>query len=63
MKLGEYYSQLKADLEAAESLDERWNIGDAINYIRRDYEETSVTVLEGLLDAHPELWEAINSLE
>lgn len=59
MKLGEQYKQLKADLEMAESLDERWDIDDTINYIRRDYEETSVAVLE----AHPEVWGVIDSLE
>lgn len=63
MKLGEQYKQLKADLETAESLDERWDIGDTINYIRRDYEETSVVVLEELLGAYPEVWEMIDSLE
>lgn len=63
MKLGEQYKQLKADLETAESLDERWDIGDTINYIRRDYEETSVAVLEELLEVHPEIWGVIDSLE
>lgn len=63
MKLGEQYKQLKADLEMAESLDERWDIDDTINYIRRDYEETSVAVLEELLEAHPEVWGVIDSLE
>lgn len=63
MKLGEHYKQLKIDLDMAESLDERWYISDAIDYIMRDYEETSVAVLEKLLETHPEIWEIINSLE
>lgn len=63
MKLGEHYKQLKIDLDMAKSLDERWYIGDAIDYIMRDYEETSVAVLEKLLEVHPEIWEIINSLE
>lgn len=63
MKLGEHYKQLRNDLEMAESLDERWDIGDTINYIRRDYEETSVVVLEELLEVHPEIWGVIDSLE
>lgn len=63
MKLGEHYKQLKADLEAAELLNKRWDIADTINYIIRDYEEASVIVLEKLLAAHPELWEIVNSLE
>lgn len=63
MKLGEYYNQLKTDLKMAELLDERWDIGDSLNYIEREYNETSVAVLEKLLDAHPEIREIINSLE
>ena len=63
MKIGEYYNQLKTDLKMAELLDERWDIGDTLNYIEREYTETSVAVLEKLLDAHPEIWEIINSLE
>lgn len=63
MKLGEHYKQLKIDLDMAESLDERWCISDTIDYIMRDYEETSVAVLEKLLEVHPEIWEIINSLE
>lgn len=63
MKLGEQYKQLRNDLEAAELLDERWDVGNTINYIRRDYAEASITVLEELLGAHPELWEMIDSLE
>ena len=63
MKLGEHYKQLKIDLDMAESLDERWCISDTINEIMRDYEETSIAVLEKLLEVHPEIWEIINSLE
>lgn len=63
MTLGEHYSQLKTDLKMAELLEERWDIGDIINYIDREYTETAVAVLEKLLEAHPELWEIINSLE
>ena len=63
MKLGEYYNQLKTDLKMAELLDERWDIGDTLNYIEREYTETSVAVLEKLLETHPEIWEIINSLE
>lgn len=63
MTLGEHYSQLKTDLKMAELLEERWDIGDIINYIDREYTETSVAVLEKLLEARPGLWEVINSLE
>lgn len=63
MTLGEHYSQLKTDLKMAELLEERWNIGDALNEIDREYTETAVAVLEKLLEARPELWEIINSLE
>lgn len=63
MTLGEHYSQLKTDLKMAELLEERWDIGDIINYIDREYTETSVAVLEKLLDVRPDLWEVINSLE
>lgn len=63
MTLGEHYSQLKTDLKMAELLDERWDIGDIINYIDREYTETAVAVLEKLLEARPDLWEVINSLE
>lgn len=63
MTLGEHYSQLKTDLKMAELLEERWDIGDIINYIDQEYTETSVAVLEKLLEARPDLWEIINSLE
>lgn len=63
MKLGERYKQLKTDLEMAEALYDRWDTGEIAEYIRRDYSETSVEVLEALLDAHPKLWEMVNSLE
>lgn len=63
MTLGEHYSQLKTDLKMAELLDERWDIGDLYNYIDREYTEIAVAVLEKLLEARPDLWEVINSLE
>lgn len=63
MKLGKEYRQLKADFEMAVSLYDRWNTGDLVEYIKRDYEETSVNVLEALLEAHPDLWEMVDSLE
>lgn len=47
----------------AEALYDRWDTGEIAEYIRRDYSETSVEVLEALLDAHPKLWEMVNSLE
>ena len=63
MTLGERYKQLKTDLEMAEALYNRWDIGEAIEYIERDYAQLSVHVLESLLEAHPEIWEMVNSLE
>ena len=63
MALGKEYRQLKADLEMAEALYDRWETGDLVDYIKRDYTEASVTVLEELLDAHPELWKMVDSLE
>ena len=63
MTLGERYKQLKTDMDMAEALYNRWDIGEAIEYIQRDYAQLSVTVLEKLLDVHPEIWEIINSLE
>lgn len=63
MTLGERYKQLKTDLEMAEALYDRWDTGEIIEYIERDYAQLSVTVLEKLLDTHPEIWEIINSLE
>lgn len=59
MKLGERYKQLRTDLEMAEALYDRWDTGEIAEYIRRDYSETSVEVLEALLDPHPKLWEII----
>lgn len=59
MTLGERYKQLKTDLEMAEALYDRQDTGEIAEYIRRDYSETSVEVL----DAHPKLWEMVNSLE
>ena len=63
MTLGERYKQLKTDLEMAEALYDRWDTGEIIENIERDYARLSVTVLETLLDTHPEIWEIINSLE
>ena len=63
MTLGERYKQLKTDMDMAEALYNRWDIGEAIEYIERDYAYISIDVLEKLLDTHPEIWEIINSLE
>ena len=63
MTLGERYKQLKTDMDMAETLYNRWDIGETMEYIERDYAQISVHVLEALLDAHPEIWEIINSLE
>lgn len=63
MTLGEHYSQLKTDLRMAELLDERWDVGDMLNYIDRDYTEAAVAVLEKLLEVRPDLWEVVNSLK
>ena len=63
MTLGECYKQLKTDMDMAEALYNRWDIGEAIEYIERDYAQISVHVLEALLETHPEIWEIINSLE
>ena len=63
MTLGERYKELKTDLEMAEALYDRWDTGEIIEYIGRDYSEVSVKVLETLLETHPEIWEIINSLE
>ena len=63
MTLGERYKQLKTDLDMAEALYDRWDTGEIIEYIERDYAYTSIDVLEKLLDTHPEIWEIINSLE
>ena len=63
MTLGERYKQLKTDMDMAETLYNRWDIGEALEYIERDYAQLSVTVLETLLETHPEIWEIINSLE
>ena len=63
MTLGERYKQLKTDLEMAEALYDRWDTGEIVEYIMRDYGEASIKVLEALLDTHPELWEKVNSLE
>ena len=63
MTLGEHYRQLKTDLDMAEALYNRWDTGEITDYIRRDYSEASVHVLETLLETHPEIWEIINSLE
>ena len=63
MTLGERYKQLKTDLEMAEALYDRWDTGEMIEYIERDYAQRSLHVLDTLLDAHPEIWEIINSLE
>ena len=63
MTLGERYKQLKTDMDMAEALYNRWDVGEAIEYIERDYAQLSVHVLETLLETHPEIWEIINSLE
>lgn len=63
MTLGERYRQLKTDLDMAEALYDRWDTGEIIEYIERDYAYISIDVLEKLLDTHPEIWEIINSLE
>ena len=63
MTLGERYKQLKTDMDMAEALYNRWDVGETIEYIERDYAQLSVHVLEKLLEAHPEIWEIINSLE
>ena len=63
MKLGERYKQLKIDLDMAEALYDRWDTGEIAEYSRQEYSKTSVEVLEALLDAHPKLWEMVNSLE
>ena len=63
MTLGERYKQLKTDMDMAEALYNRWDIGEAIEYIERDYAHISIDVLKKLLDTHPEIWEIINSLE
>lgn len=58
MTLGKLYRQIKNNYEMAKSLYCRWNLAETV-----DYMEISVEVLEALLDAHPELWEIVNSLE
>lgn len=63
MGLGKEYRQLKSDFEMAEALYDRWDTGSLVEYIKRDYAEASINVLEALLDAHPELWEMVDSLE
>ena len=63
MALGKEYRQLKADFEMARALYDRWDTGDLVEYIRRDYAEGSINVLEALLEAHPDLWEMVDSLE
>ena len=63
MTLGERYKQLKTDMDMAETLYNRWDIGETMEYIERDYAQISVHVLEALLETHPELWEIVNSLE
>lgn len=63
MTLGERYKQLKTDMDMAEALYNRWDIGETMEYIERDYAQISVHVLEKLLDVHPEIWEMVNNLE
>lgn len=63
MTLGERYKQLKTDLEMAEALYDRWDTGEIVEYIMRDYGEASINVLEALLEEHPDLWEMVDSLE
>lgn len=63
MGLGKEYRQLKSDFEMAEALYDRWDTGNLVEYIKRDYAEASINVLKALLDAHPELWEMVDSLE
>lgn len=50
MTLGERYKQLKTDLEMAEALYDRWDTGEIVEYIIRDYGEASIEVLEALYD-------------
>lgn len=63
MGLGKEYRQLKSDFEMAEALYDRWDTGNLVEYIKRDYAEASINVLEALLEAHPDLWEMVDSLE
>ena len=63
MTLGEQYRQLKSDYEMARALYDRWDTGNLVEYIKRDYAEASVNVLEALLEEHPDLWEIVDSLE
>ena len=63
MTLGERYKRLKNDIDMAEALYDRWDIGEALEYIEREYAHISIDVLEKLLEAHPEIWEIIKSLE
>ena len=63
MTLGERYKQLKTDMDMAETLYDRWDIGETMEYIERDYAQISVHVLETLLDARTESWERVNRLE
>lgn len=63
MALGKEYRQLKSDYEMAKALDDRWDTGDLVEYIGRDYAEASINVLEALLEEHPDLWEMVDSLE
>ena len=59
MTLGEQYAQLKSDYVMARALYDRWDTGNLVEYIKQDYAEASINVLE----EHPDLWEMIDSLE
>lgn len=63
MTLGEQYAQLKSDYVMARALYDRWDTGNLVEYIKQDYAEASINVLEALLEEHPDLWEMIDSLE
>ncbi len=63
MGLGKEYRQLKFDYEMARALYDRWDTGNLVEYIKQDYAEASINVLEALLEEHPDLWEMVDSLE
>ena len=47
----------------ARALYDRWDTGSLVEYIKQDYAEASINVLEALLEEHPDLWEMVDSLE
>ena len=63
MTLGERYKQLKTDMDMAEALYNRWDIGETMEYIARDSAQLSVHLLAKLLDPHPATCALITSLE